>query len=155
MLQAGATAPEFRLTAIDGAPVALSELLADGPVLLVLFKVTCPVCQMAMPYLERFAQGATGIRVVGISQDGVEPTRQFNQRFGVTFPVLLDASAAGYPVSNGFGISVVPSLFQVEPDGVISHAWESWSKADMEALARRASLALFRPGEQVPAFRPG
>src|SRR6185369_11099268 len=86
----GSRAPEFQLATLhdDEAPVTLSSLLAAGPVLLAFFKVTCPVCQMTFPFLERLH--AAGFRVYGISQDDPEHTHEFNWEFGITFPTLLD-----------------------------------------------------------------
>lgn len=153
MLAAGAEAPEFRLPDVDGGEHSLAGLISGGPVVLVFYKGTCPVCQLTLPFLERLQGGK--VRVVAISQDNAKATREFWQRYGLTFPVLLDEAAAGYEVSNRFGISTVPSLFEVHTDGRIAHAWQSWSKADVEALARRAERAVFASGEQVPAFRPG
>jgi len=49
----------------------------------------------------------------------------------------------------------VPSLFLVEPDGAISLSSESFVKADLEAIAARASLPLFRADESVPAWKAG
>ena len=37
-------------------------------------------------------------------------------------PTLLDKEDAGYPVSNAYGLTNVPSLFLVEPDGRISRS---------------------------------
>ena len=66
------------------------------------------------------------------------PPKAFNQRFGVTFPTLLDQSKEGYPASNAFGISSVPSLFLVEQDGTIAKAFSGFSKRDLEGLGERA-----------------
>jgi peroxiredoxin len=93
--------------------------------------------------------------VVGISQDDAPATQGFIQRFGVTFPVLLDEARAGYTASNSFGIHSVPSLFLVEPDGIISTAFSGFSKSDLEALGNRTGAPPFRAGENVPAFRAG
>ena len=75
------------------------------------------------------------------------PPQGFNQRFGVTFPTLLDLSNEDYPASNAYGITSVPSLFLVEPDGTIvanrstdsrSAIWKRWASAPVS-----------------PPFRPG
>ncbi len=89
MLEAGARAPSFRLKGLDGAAVSLDEILAKGPALLAFYKISCPVCQLTFPYLERLAAGSP-IQIIGISQDDASATEGFNQRFGVTFPTLLD-----------------------------------------------------------------
>ena len=69
----------------------LEDILAGGPALLAFFKISCPVCQLTAPYLERLAANHA-IQVIGISQDERSATRGFLERFGVTFPTLLDRS---------------------------------------------------------------
>ena len=154
MLGAGAKAPSAPLTDLEGNNVPLEQLTSGGPVLLVFFKISCPVCQFALPYLERIRENAN-IRIYGISQNNAEDTRQFLKSYRLHLPVLLDEAARGYPASNGFGISQVPSQFQLASDGSITHAWEGWSKADMETLGERAGMPMLRSGEIVPAMLPG
>ncbi|MCU1234528.1 MAG: Redoxin domain protein [Candidatus Solibacter sp.] len=151
---AGTLAPGFRLAKLEGGETTLAELTANGPVLLAFFKVTCPVCQMAMPYLERLHQEG-GLRVYGISQNNAEDTREFNERFGVSFPTLLDSDDAGYPASNAYGISSVPTMFLVEADGKLGQVVEGWNRVDMESLGERAGMALFRAEDNVPAWKAG
>jgi peroxiredoxin len=153
MLEAGARAPEFELPALGGAAQSLAQILARGPALLAFFKVSCPVCQLTFPFLERIHQGG-GLQVVGISQDNAPATADYNREYGVTFPTLLD-DKGGYAVSNAFGISTVPSLFLVEADGAVSSSESGFSKAFLEAAGRRAGVTLFQPGERVPESRPG
>ena len=152
MLEAGAQAPEFTLPDLDGKAVTLAELHQDRPALLVFFKASCPICQMTLPFLNRLREKLT---VVTISQDDARATQRFRARFGVTVPALLDDEKGGYRISNAYRISNVPSLFLVEPDGVISRALSGFSKADMEAIAERVGATIFEAGEAVPAFRPG
>lgn len=154
VLQAGARAPSFQLKYLDGVLVSLEELLSRGPALLVFYKISCPVCQLTFPYLERLAAGSA-IQIVGISQDDLAATQGFNRRFGITFPTLLDAGSESYPASNAFGITNVPTLFLVEPDGYIASAVSGFSKRDLEALGRRAGVAAFRADESVPEWKAG
>ncbi len=58
-------------------------------------------------------------------------------------------------MSNAFGITNVPSLFLVEPDGVISLASQGFVKRDLEALGKRAGVEVFRQGEKVPEWKAG
>ena len=154
LLEPGSRAPEFRLELLSGGAGTLTEILTGGPVLLAFFKISCPVCQMTFPFLERIhASGA--VRIFGISQNDASDTREFNQEFGVTFPTLLDSEDSGFPASNDYGISSVPTMFQVEPGGIISNVMEGWRKKDIEALAAPTGAGLFRPGEYVPEWKAG
>ena len=147
-------APEFTLERLDGGLTTLKEILAGGPALLAFFKVSCPVCQMTFPFLERI-HAAGAVRVFGISQNDAADTREFNQEFGVTFPALLDSEDNGFPASNDYGISSVPTLFLVEPGGKIAKVIEGWRKREMESLAAPALASLFRPGDYVPEWKAG
>jgi peroxiredoxin len=153
MLGEGATAPAFRLRNMAGGETSLSELTAIGPVLLAFFKASCPTCQLAFPYLERLKDG--NLPVVGISQDGINDTQEFVEEFHLSMPMLFDERKNGYPASNAYGISTVPSLFQVEADGTISHAWNGWAKSDMRKLGERAGKEVIRQSDKVPEFKPG
>lgn len=156
MLGAGESAPDFQLRDLTGQTVSLKEALTRGPLLLGFFKVDCPVCQLAFPFLERLHRSGNGtVQFYGVSQDGVRATQSFNREYGVTFPTLLDEADRGYPVSNAFGISVVPTVFVIEPDGKIGWVMESFVKKDLEALGARLGTATFQPGERVPDYRPG
>ncbi len=151
---AGSPAPSFRLDGLDGRPHALADLAAQGPVALVFFKVTCPVCQFTLPFLERIA-ASNSLRVVAISQDDAKATQAFHKRFGITFLTLLDDAANGYVVSNQYGITSVPALFLIEPGPIIGLSGNGFSKANLEELGRKAGIPPFRPGESVPEYKPG
>lgn len=154
MLGRGMHAPRFDFADLSGGRQSLARILEKGPVLLALFKVTCPVCQLAFPFLERMADN-DALQVMAISQDDASATRAFNARFGVDFPTLLDESREGYPVSNAFGISSVPSLFLIETDGTISHSFAGFSKRDFEEIGKRINIRPFLPNEYVPEFKAG
>ena len=131
-------------------------MLFRSPLLVVFFKITCPVCQMELPFLDRIHREARGaVSVLGISQDGEEWTRDFKQRFGVTFPALLDGAEDRYPASNAWGISVVPAAFLVERDGAVSWMLEGFRKREIQALAGRFGVDPFQPGEYVPEAKAG
>lgn len=154
LLDAGSRAPGFRLPLLAGGEATLTDLLSRGPVLLAFFKVTCPVCQLTFPFLERLHSAGT-LAIYGISQNDDEDTREFNHQFGVTFPMLLDAEEGGFPVSNAFGISSVPTVFLIERDGTISRVIEGWRKKEIEWLGAKAGAVPFRQGENVPEWKAG
>jgi peroxiredoxin len=154
ILDAGSPVPDVRLKLLKGGETSLREIAAKGPALLAFFKISCPVCQMTFPFLERIHAAGT-LPVIGISQNDERDTRDFNEDFGITFPTLLDDEDGGFPASNAFGISSVPAMFLVEPNGEISHVIEGWRKQEMEFLARKAGTALFRQGDNVPEWKAG
>jgi len=153
MLPAGSQAPKFTLDDLDGASHSLAEMLSRGPVLLVLYKISCPTCQFTLPLLERLAPGS--LQIVAISQDDSAGTRRFRTKFGLKLLTLLDREEDRYPVSNAFRIEYVPSIFLVETEGTISLVSESFVKKDLEAIGTRAGVRLFRDDESVPAWKAG
>jgi peroxiredoxin len=157
MLGPGERAPEFDLEDLDGRHTKLKHLVAAGPVLLAFFKVSCPTCQFTFPFLERIYRGATdhALKMFAISQDDARANREFRQEFGITFPTLLDSERNDYPVSNAYGISHVPTLFLVEPDGSISWTLDGFNKKELQALGAKFGVNTFKPNENVPEMKPG
>lgn len=162
-LAVGKRAPGFELKTMDGKRFSLSDELARGPVVLAFFKVSCPTCQYAFPFLERLhkAYGQKGVALVGVSQNDARDTAAFVKEFGVTFPVLLDDTRS-YPASNAYGLTNVPTLFWVAADGEIEISSVGWVKADFDQINRKmaeagkaAPAAVFKPGEDVRDFRAG
>src|ERR1700677_2390723 len=154
LAEAGVKAPAFRLNGLDGSARTLEDILSGGPALLAFFKISCPVCQLTAPYLERLSVN-NSVQVIGISQDDATATRVFLQRFGVQFATLLDSSGEGYPASNAYGITTVPSLFLVERDGTIARSIKGFSKRDFEEIGARAGVSPFGPDDHVPEWKAG
>jgi len=161
-LTPGTPAPEISLKDATGKLQSLESALKKGPVVAAFFKVSCPVCQFTFPFLERMRQtyGDAKFTFWGISQDDARDTREFAEEFGAKFPMLIDDH--GYAVSNQFGITNVPSVFLISPDGNIQVSAVGFSKADLERIAAQAALTsgkpaqpLFKPGEVVPDYKPG
>jgi len=163
VLTSGKKAPEFELKTVDGRDFSLAAELAHAPVVLAFFKVSCPTCQYAFPFLERLykAYGKNAVTLVGVSQNDAKDTADFVKLFGVTFPVLLDDTKK-YPVSNAYGLTNVPTIFWIAQDGEIEISSVGWVKADFDEINRKMSkagktapAAIFRPGEDVRDFRAG
>jgi peroxiredoxin len=162
-LVTGTKAPQVELNTLDGKSFSLREVLSRGPVILAFFKVSCPTCQYAFPFLERLhkAYGDKNVSLFGVSQNNAKETAAFNREFGVTFPTLLDDTDS-YPVSNAYGLTNVPTIFWIAQDGEIEISSVGWVKADFEQLARKmaeaaqtAPVPMFKPGEDVRDFRAG
>jgi peroxiredoxin len=159
---AGNPAPNFSLKSLDGQNFSLAEALKKGPVILSFFKVSCPVCKFTFPFLERLHQRykSDNVTFLGVSQDNTSASRDFVKDFGVTFPILIDDSS--YPVSNAYGLSMVPTVFLIEPDGIVKVSSMGFVRADLESiadsLADRQNITrtpVFLKTESVPAVKPG
>jgi peroxiredoxin len=162
-LEPGTTAPVFTLSTMEGKQFSLQEALGRGPVLLAFFKVSCPTCQYAFPFFQRLFEihGNKAFTLVGVSQNGKKDTGAFLKEYGITFPVLLDDTSS-YPVSNVYGLTNVPTVFWIAPDGEIEISSVGWSRKDMEEFNRRiaqvssqSTPSLFRPDEHIADFRAG
>ena len=161
-IDVGHTAPGFVLKSLEGKEYSLASLLEKGSVLVAFFKISCPVCQFTLPFLQRIADRYAGdaVTVLSISQDDARSTKEFNREYGVKMPTLLDDP--GYPVSNAYGLTNVPTIFLIEPGGKVKISCMGFDKAALEKIAaefstrrKMAAAPLFRPDEIVPDQRPG
>jgi peroxiredoxin len=159
---AGHAAPAFTLHDTHGKKISLSEALAKGPVVVAFFKVSCPVCQFTFPFLERIHKAHAGdaVNFFGISQDDAADTKDFHAEYSITFESLVDDD--GYPVSNAYGLTNVPTVFLIAPEGKVKVSCMGFSKADFETIAKELAATfkkkpatVFLPGEAVPDYKPG
>jgi peroxiredoxin len=156
----GTQAPDLSLTSSDGSRYSLYQKLKESQVVLLAFyKVSCPVCHLEFPYLERLHRSFPKLPIWGISQDDEDATVTFSKMFGITFPTLLDS---GLDLSVKYGITHVPSVFLVGADKMILQTIVGFSKADLEKLNLElatvmefSSKPLFSSADEVPEFRPG
>lgn len=162
-LASGTKAPQFELPTLDGSKFSLQESSAGGPVLAIFFKISCPVCQYALPYFERIykAYGGKNLTFIGVSQNEKHDTAEFARRFGITFPLLLDDTKT-FPVSNAYGLTTVPTTFWIAEGGEIEISNVSWVRKEFEEIATKAAAAygssakpMFQPGEKIADFRAG
>jgi peroxiredoxin len=152
-LQTGDAAPDLAFRTPDGHDVALDALLAAGPVLLAFYKASCPVCQLALPFLDRLQDAP--FRVFFVSQDPPAETRSFAAGFGLRSPFLLDPEPAGYPASNACGIAYVPSMFLIDIGRRVLWSSVGFYKRELLDLAALAGAEIFQPGEWVPEAKAG
>ena len=157
-------APDFALTSTAGKPVILSDVLKRGPAVLAFFKISCPVCQYAFPYIERMWQvhKPEPVTFLGVSQDSLSDTQSFIKQYRLTFPVVLDESPR-YVASNEYKLTNVPTIYLVDRDGEIRVSSVGWARKDMEELNLKLSMLdpaqqqfpIFKPGEEVAEFKAG
>lgn len=157
-------AQEFSLTTTTGKSIILSETLKRGPAVLAFFKVGCPVCQYAFPYIERLWKNhkTEPVTFLGISQDNLADTEAFVKNYGVTFPVALD-DPKRYVVSNAYKLTNVPTVYLIDRDGFIRVSSVGWLRKELEDVNLQLSMMdpnqqrfqLFKSGEDIAEFKAG
>ena len=161
-LTKNSSAPEINLKTTTGEDFSLEAARKNGPVVAAFFKVECPTCQYALPFIDRMAEGYEGkVKVVAISQNDKAATEEFIKKFNLELPVAIDDKAK-YVASNAYGLTNVPSIFHISADGKVEASIVGWSKEEVDAM--NASLAkaigsepapLYKPTEQILEFKAG
>jgi len=110
-------APDFKLPAVDGSMVSMSDYL--GKVVLVDFWATwCPPCQEMIPVLSDLhkAYSGKGLVILGISLDneGLGKLGTFVHEKMIPYKVVMGDRR----ISNAFGgVSSIPTLYIVDREG--------------------------------------
>ncbi|RZS43382.1 peroxiredoxin Q/BCP [Herbihabitans rhizosphaerae] len=103
-MKAGDTAPDFELADETGTKRTLTELLADGPLVLFFYPAALtPGCTAESCHFRDLAKefGEVGARRVGISGDAVDKQREFSEKHSFDFPLLSDVDGQ---VAKAFGV---------------------------------------------------
>lgn len=114
----GAPAPAFVGTTLDGAAFDL-KALAGKPVLINFWGPGCVPCRDEFPLLEaKLAQHASsGVVVVGVlTDDPVEPAREFVATFHATWQTVIDPDKA---IKAAYRVAARPQSYFVDRSGVI------------------------------------
>ena len=129
------SAPDFTLDDLRGDPVTLSDVLADGPVILDFWATWCRPCRKALPRLQKLATQYEGrVRVLTVSIDDprsrtkIAPTVR---SLGLTMPVLLDGDKT---VASLFRVTSIPMTFLIASDGRIAAVHNGYRDGEMNKL---------------------
>lgn len=145
-LQIGDPAPEFALPDQDGRTVRLGDLRGRTVILFFYPKddtsgCTAQACgfQAALPTVD-----AAGAMVIGISPDGQASHVAFRDKYGLAFPLLVDADHAVAAAYGAWGEKsmygrtyegILRSHFVIDPQGRVMDAQVKVSPADSVRLA--------------------
>ncbi|MGD9933082.1 MAG: TlpA family protein disulfide reductase [Dehalococcoidia bacterium] len=120
--EVGRAAPDFRLAALEGDPVQLTQF--RGQYVLVNFWASwCGPCRGETPDLVSLSQRTEGrLVVIGVNQqEGRDTAASFASEFEVPYPVLLDPDgevSVAYRVGSGLPITML-----IDPSGVVRHVY--------------------------------
>lgn len=113
----GGPAPTFKLEAVDGQIIKLSDLKGQF-VVLNFWSTWCVPCVKEMPEFQKAHESLkTKVQIIGINLgESKEKIDEFVQNNRLSFPILLD----GYGnVSQEYGVIHLPVTFFITPDGII------------------------------------
>ncbi|MFF4754286.1 peroxiredoxin [Streptomyces sp. NPDC002514] len=146
-VRAGDTIEDFALPDETGTVRRLSELLADGPVVLFFYPaaLTAGCTAEACHFRDLAAEfAAVGARPVGISGDSVERQQEFAGRHTLGMPLLADPDGAvreRFGVLRGFTPAPTRRVtFVIAPDRTVVEVVRS--ELRMNSHADRALAAL-------------
>lgn len=87
----GTRLPDLRLTRAEGGTVSLSELVGQGPLVLSMREVSCPLSNRITPKLARLEQDGVRLAYLDASPlDGADEVLASAERLGLTGPQLVD-----------------------------------------------------------------
>ncbi|MAI79379.1 MAG: hypothetical protein CL917_10595 [Deltaproteobacteria bacterium] len=139
-LARGDLAPDFRLEGLDeGSRYDSSQM--EGRVTLVNFWATwCRPCEEEMPAMERLYSelGGDEFTLLAISVDeSTEDVAEFQERMGLTFPILLDPSQV---TSTLYQTTGFPESFLIDQEGRIVERYvgpREWDHPDYVQRVKR------------------
>ena len=134
-LEAGDQAPAFTLDDQDGKPHSLADY-ADRTVVLYFYpKDDTPGCtKEACSFRDYFGSiEEAGAVVLGVSGDTAASHQKFRQKYGLPFPLLIDADKTVASAYGAWGekvlygktvIGMIRSTFIIGPDGRLIKVWK-------------------------------
>ena len=145
MLDRGDKAPDFTLPDQHGNPVSLADLRGKDVVLYFYPKADTPGCiaQACGVRDHRADYDKAGAVVVGISPDPIKRIAKFDEKYGLSFPLLADED---HRVAEAYGVWVEKSMygrkymgverttFVIGPDGAIKDVLRKVKPAEHDSL---------------------
>jgi thiol-disulfide isomerase/thioredoxin len=113
------TLPDFTLENLDGRPISIASL-SDKPLLINFWATWCAPCLREIPLLKDFQETETGLGVVGIAVDRLDPVLSFATEMDFNYPILVGQTDA-MEAAAAFGVKVFALPFTVftAADGTI------------------------------------
>ncbi|HEY6271846.1 MAG TPA: TlpA disulfide reductase family protein [Terriglobales bacterium] len=119
--------------------------------LVVFFETDCPTCQLALPYLNALDRDSATI--IGLSQDGENPTSDFVRQMGISYPVHMDQ---GLTLSRAYDPQSVPTFLLLDESGHVTRTLVGFDKAGLNDLAGVLGHGPIAPAHDgAPAWKPG
>ena len=128
MLEVGARAPEFILPNDEGIDTSLTDLLAEGPLILYFYPADfTPGCTKEACSIRDIHNDiqSVGLQVAGISPQDEDSHRRFREEHDLPFTLLSDPDKVAvkmYDVDGPFSVGVRRATFLINQDRTIQDA---------------------------------
>jgi thioredoxin-dependent peroxiredoxin len=151
-LEAGTAAPAFTLADQSGKSVSLADFRGQKVILYFYPEADTPACTtQACDFRDNLASlTAHGYVVLGVSKDSVEALARFEEKYGLTFPLLSDESLTAHEAYGTWGekqnygktyLGTLRSTFVIDENGVLEHAlYNVKAKGHLGMLSKKLSL---------------
>jgi peroxiredoxin len=140
-LNVGDAAPAFRAERLDGAALDFPAAAAGKPLVIRFWADWCKYCEPEMKAIEAVYQRhkARGLEVLAVNAGQDRGTVEaFIRKLGVTYPAVLDESAA---IAKRYGVVGLPTTYFIDAKGVVRG--KVIGEAD-EAVFERHALELLK-----------
>ncbi len=137
-VEQGDTPPQFKLETLDGDPMSLKDVKGKK-VILNFWATWCGPCREEMPIFEAYDAAHDDAVVVAVNMTNkdakLETVSAFVDKYGLTFPVLLDQTG---DVSKAYQVLNIPSTYFLNEEGVIQMKVEgSLDKAMLDSYMQQ------------------
>lgn len=113
-VETGQSAPDFSLSGMDGQKTSLSDFKGKA-IILNFFATWCPPCRGEIPdFIElQKTYADKGFTFIGVSLVGAKDSKDFAEKMGINYPVLIDDGK----VSTAYGpVRSIPTTFVIDKD---------------------------------------
>jgi len=144
-VESGVRAPDFSLPRVGEEGVRSLESYRGQVVLLNFWATWCKPCEEEMPAMERLYRSLADVpfELVAVSVDeSPGPVEAFRERYGITFPILLDAEQEAARAYQTFRF---PESFLIDGQGEVVHRYvgpRDWDAPEYEARIRELASVL-------------
>lgn len=147
----------------EGNAHNLTKAVANGALVLGIYKSSCVASKAMMPLLGRIEEhyADNGVTVLGVAQDSPNVTKSFKRRTGTDYPIIIEGD--DYPISVAYDIFATPTVFVIDSDGKIVYTTMGFMRNQVNDIGNAAAKAVGaepvplvgEDEEDIPPFVPG
>ncbi len=153
-LTIGDKAPNFQAVTIAGKSVNLADFINKKSVYLKFWATWCQPCREQMPHLQQtFEHYGDEIDIISVNidvNDSVEAINATQQEFGLTVPVVIDATGK---LAQAFDLVGTPYHLLIDTDGrVVFKGHEESDKLEKTLKLLSASNSVILPAVEIESL---